>query len=177
MSLSYNNESLMEYNYEPLSEEQAQKERFQLLEDGDYEGIIEFACGKISRSHNPMGVFTVRVWDKEGRPKEITDYITFTNSMIWKLRHLCGSTGLIKEFEEKKFRPEITIGKKVLVRVRTSIGTEIPSDKLNGKPIGSKYPDKNVIEDYLMTIILNKEKIVEQKSVESKEFFNDDIPF
>ncbi len=160
----------MEYNYEPLSEEEAQKKRFHLMENGTYKGVVEHAEGKMSSSNNPMGVFRLRVWDNEGQPRELIDYITFAPSMVWKLRHLCDSTGLIKEFEEKKFRPELAIGKSVVVNIKTQSGKEIPLDKLNGKAPGSKYSDKNVIDDYVV-------QAATTNAVMPTDDFNDDVPF
>ena len=44
------------------------------------------------------------------------------------------------------------------------------SEKLNGKPIGSKYPDKNIIEDY----VVGKSNTIGKPA---DEFINDAIPF
>jgi hypothetical protein len=140
----------MEYNYQPLSEEEAQRKRYKLMDDGIYQATIEHAEGKLSSSNNPMGVFYLRVWDKSGHPKEIKDYIPFIDSMMWKLRHLADASKLIKEFEDRKFRPELAIGKEVYVNIKTQSGKEIPLDKLNGKAPGAKYPDKNVVDDYVV---------------------------
>lgn len=165
---------MIDFNYEPLSSEEADKFRYHLLDDGFYDGTIEYAESKISRSNNPMGEFILRVWDKDGRPKEIKDYLPFIPSMMWKARHLCESTGLIKEFDEKRFRPELTIGRNITVNIGTQLGKEIPIENLNGKPMGTKYPDKNVVIDYITKD--NASKIVTTK-VEEDPFPGEDIPF
>jgi hypothetical protein len=165
----------MNWDYEPLSEEEAQKERYQLMDDGVYRAVIEHCEGRMSSSNNPMGVFNLRVWDSSGKPKEITDYIPFIKSMMWKLRHLCDSAGLVKEFEEKKFRPELAVGKEVLVSIKTQAGKEIPYEKLKGKPPGSKYSDKNVIDDYVMT--MNGAVKSELSKDAYDEFKDSEIPF
>ena len=139
---------MSDFFYDPMSEEEALKERFSLLPDGTYRATIILAEGKISNSGNPMGVFTLRVWDADDKPKEIIDYIPSIRTMAWKMRHLCAACNLMKEYESNAFRPELTEGKNVSVIIKTAIGKEIPFDKLNGKPSGTKYPNKNIIEDY-----------------------------
>lgn len=166
----------MNFDYEPLSEEEARKERYQLIEDGVCRGKIMDATGKMSSSDNPMGVFILRIWDKHGKTKEITDYITFTKSMIWKLRHLCNSIGMIKEFEEKRFSPELAIDKDVYVHISIQKGKEIPFDKLNGKPPGTKYPDRNVIDDYVIPMS-PQASMIQPIKPKDDAFIDDDLPF
>jgi hypothetical protein len=62
-------------------------------------------------------------------------------------------------------------GRNVRVILGTQIGNEIPADKLNGKPPGSRYPDKNVVQDYV--------KKADQKAVSKPvdDFQDDLIPF
>ncbi len=167
---------MIDFNYDPMSEEEAERARYKMMEDGMYKGVIEHAISKTFNSGNPGGVFTVRVWDRDGSPKEIIDNVTLLPSMMWKWRHLSAACGLLKEFEEKKFRPELCEGKDVMVSIKTQVGKEIPFDKLNGKPPGSTYPTKNVIEDYVVTAHVANNN--DSKGHADLQFDNDmDLPF
>lgn len=159
-----------DFSYDPMSEEQAMQERFSLLKDGDYDASVEKFDGKISAKGNRTVEFTLNVYDNDGKVHQIVDWITFTPKMTWKLRHHCVSGGMEKEFDNKTWRPQMSVGKLFRVKVVIDQGKEIPADKLKGKPPGSRYPDKNAIEDYIVS---------PQKSAGQalpKEF-DDGIPF
>ena len=161
---------MIDFNYNPVSEEEAQKLRYNLLPDGIYKGKVKEAERKKSYAGNPMGVFTLKFSDNEGNCRTIIDHIAFIPSMMWKARHFCESTDLINEFESKKFVPELALDKDVYARIKTEIGKEIPFDKLNGKPPGSRYPDKNVVEDYVKPVINDQE-------IKTEDLFDDVVPF
>jgi len=163
-----------DFSYEAMSEEQAQQQRFSLLPDGEYHATVERFEGKMSRSGNRMVEFLLHVYDKEGRPHEVTDYIAFTPKMAWKLRHHCESGGMKEAYENRTWRPQLSVGKSFRVLVKTDPGQEIPHDKLKGKPAGSRYSDKNSIEDYLAP----KPKsagAATQNSMQGHPAFEDDI--
>ncbi len=162
----------MNFDYEPLTEERALQERYQLLPDGKYKGYVERSLPKISSSNNAMAELTITIFDKDGYNHSVKDYLPFTKNMAWKMLHFCESASLKKEYDDRKFTPELAEGKNVIVELKTQMGKEIPEDKLNGKPLGSCYPAKNVINDYLI------DNDVIENNVEKKEdFFNDTIPF
>jgi hypothetical protein len=64
----------------------------------------------------------------------------------------------------------MAINKSVKVKIVVEPGSEIPQDKLKGKPLGSKYPDKNKVEDY----IKKEEGAVSENN--PPPFLDDDIP-
>lgn len=162
------------FNYEVMTEEEAMKARFQLLEDGDYPAVIKKVTPRNSASGNSMFDMDLDIYDDNGTPHNMRDFLVFTTQMMWKVIHCVESGGLVKEYMEKKLTPELLENVNVRVRVKTQLGSEIPLDKLKGKPSGSKYPDKNVIEDYLKPEDpLKVKKIAEKKS----DFISDDIPF
>jgi hypothetical protein len=161
---------MLNFDYTPLSEEEAQRKRFQLLDDGIYDAVIDKAISKMSASNNAMGEIHLSVFDKNGHPAPVRDYVMFSPNMIWKTRHLCDAAALQKEFDEGKFRPEMAENKRVRVLVGTQKGKEIPFEKLNGKPVGSLYPDKNIIHDYVPFDPSANDAV-------TKDVFNDDIPF
>ncbi len=160
------------FTYDPITEEQAMRERYQLLPDGEYDGVIEKAEARVSGSGNPMIDTTITVYDKQGRTHSIRDFLVFTPNMQWKAIHCAKSCGLEKEYEEKKFCPEIMVKKNVRVLLGSQTGKVIPTEKLNGKAPGALYPDKNVIEDYLAR---NGETV--NKVTAQDDFISDDIPF
>lgn len=163
-----------DFSYDPMTEEQAQQERFSLLPEGDYEASIERFEGKMSSSGNRMVVFDLNVYDKNGNIHSLKDFIAFTPKMTWKLRHHCVSAGLETEFNNRTWRPNMSVGKIVRVKVIVQQGSEIPADKLKGKPAGSRYPDRNVIDDYLVQNNINSARVAQSSGASE---FNDDIPF
>lgn len=157
------------FAYEPMTESQAMKERFQLLQDGTYDACIRKVSERQSSSGNWMFEVSLDIYHPEGGINSIRDYLVFTKGMMWKIIHCATSAGLLKEYEEGKLTSELLIDKNVKVVVKSQAGNLIPEDKLNGKPPGSKYPDKNVIEDYLKSETVT--------SSANDLFKDDDIPF
>ena len=139
----------MSFTYNIMTEEEALRERFQLMPDGEYDAYVERAESKISKSGNPMIELTLSVFDKNGHSKLIKDYLVASSHMQWKIIHFCNSAGLSKEYADGKFNESLAYNKNVRVRVKTQQGQIIPIDKLSGKEPGDKYPDRNIIEEYL----------------------------
>ena len=137
------------FDYEPMSEHDALNARFQLMKDGEYDAVIDKAEARMSSGGNNMIAIELSVYDSLGKPNAVRDFLVFTSNMMWKAIHCADSAGLAKEYEEKKFSPDILPGRNVRVIIATQLGNEIPSDKLNGKPPGARYPNKNVVEDYV----------------------------
>jgi hypothetical protein len=159
----------MSFAYKPMTEAEAMKARFDLMKDGDYDAVIEKSEAKISGSGNSMIDLSLAVYDENGVEHHIRDFLIFTSRMQWKAGHCADSAGLSDEYLNNTFKPEMLVNKNVRVRVRSQEGNEIPADKLKGKPAGSKYPDKNVIDDYLV-------RAAKSAPTNSPDF-NDDVPF
>lgn len=119
------------------------------MKDGEYDASVEGFEGKISSQGNRMVEFSLNVYDNEGKIHQLKDWIAFTPKMTWKLRHHCVSGGMEAEFDNKTWRPQMSVGKMFRVKVKIDEGREIPQDKLKGKAQGSKYPDRNSIDDYV----------------------------
>lgn len=157
------------FSYDVMSEQEAMQERFQLLKEGEYDAVVMASEDKVSaNSGNPMMALTLAVYDKEGKPHDVRDFLVFTKTMMWKVVHFADSAGLLKEYEEQKLCSEIAIDRRVRVKITIEEGGNIPEDKLKGKSIGSKYPDKNKVEDYV--------KKADQKDA-GAPFIDDDLPF
>lgn len=161
------------FDYEVLSEEEAMQERFQILKEGEYDGYIELSEDKVSQnSGNPMMAMTLTLFDTEGKSHQVKDYLVFTKSMLWKVIHCADSAGLSEEYKLKKFCSDAVKGKRIKAKIGIEAGNLIPDDKLNGKPYGSKYPDKNKVEDYIKRIPVNAPSLPTDSDTE-----DDDVPF
>jgi len=140
----------MSFSYTAMSEQEAMNERFQLLKDGIYDAVVTTSQDKTSvNSGNPMMDMTLSVYDKEGNIHQVRDFLVFTKSMMWKVVHCAESADLVEIYNKQKFCSEAIIGKPVKVKVTIEEGSIIPEDKLKGKMPGSRYPNKNKIEDYV----------------------------
>lgn len=169
----------MSFTYLPLSEEDAEKERYSLLEDGTYSFRVNTAVPKISRPKdgkpgNPMIELNITVWDEKGKERYIYDYLVGTRSQAWKLRHFCDSTGLTKAYDDGKFEPWMAEGK--------SGFAIITQQKGQPRQGGGNYPDKNSVKDYVVTENgahkFNPENPVEHwRSAEDVFGGKDDVPF
>lgn len=138
------------FHYDVMSEQEAMAERFQLMKEGIYDAVITASQDtKSANSGNPMMDMTVTVYDEEGKTHDIRDFLVFTKQMMWKVVHFAESAGIEKQYAEGTLCSETAINRTVKVKVSVEKGGEIPQDKLNGKPIGSRYYDKNKIEDYV----------------------------
>lgn len=158
------------FAYQVLTEDEAMAERFQLLKEGVYDAVITKSEDKVSQnSGNPMMDMTVTVYDDNGKEHNVRDFLVFTKSMMWKVIHCAESAGCLAGYQDGQLCSEMLIGKRVKVKIGIEEGSIIAQDKLQGKALGSKYPDKNKIEDYLSLETVN--------TPDKSEFEDSDIPF
>lgn len=165
------------FAYQAISEEEAMAERFQLLKEGEYDAIISASQDKVSSSGNDMMDMTLTVFDDDGKTHEIRDFLVFTKPMMWKIVHCAGSAGIMPTYQAGKLCSDTITGKRVRVKVGIDTGKPIPEDRLNGKPFGSCYPDKNKIEDYLKrdNVASNNNSVPIPKFQE--DVLDEDVPF
>lgn len=162
------------FAYEVMNEQEAMSERFQLLKEGEYDAVITSSSDTISaNSGNPMMDMTVSVFDANGKQHDVRDFLVFTKNMMWKVVHFADSAGLLKEYEERKLCSEVAVNARVRVKINIEEGGIIPQDKLKGKALGSKYPDKNKVEDYIM----KEDQKPLSNSADDDLFQDDDIAF
>lgn len=159
------------FQYEVMSEQDAMNERFQLLKEGIYEAVVTASSDTISSKGHPMMDMTVTVYDQNGKSHDVRDFLVFTKQMMWKIVHFANSAGMLKEYEAGKLCSKTAINKRVMVKIVIEQGGEIPQDKLKGKPLGTRYFDKNKIEDYI-----KKEDQAEMVN-NQQPFQDDEIPF
>lgn len=160
------------FAYQVMNEQEAMQERFQLLKEGEYDAVITASSDSQSKTGNPMMDMTVSVYDENGKAHDVRDFLVFTSKMMWKVVHFADSAGCLQGYEDGKLCSEMAIGKRVRVKINIEEGGEIPQDKLKGKSLGSKYPDKNKIEDYIKK---DDQKPLEQKA-DDCPFADDDVP-
>lgn len=137
------------FHYEVMSEQEAMNERFQLIKEGIYDAVVTASQDTTSSKGHAMMDITVAVYDDNGKAHDVRDFLVFTKQMMWKIVHFADSAGMIKEYEEGKLCSETAINKRVQVKIVVEQGSEIPQDKLKGKPLGTRYFDKNKVEDYI----------------------------
>jgi hypothetical protein len=162
----------MTYQFNPLTEEELNA--VELVEDGIYDFEVIKSVRKVSRTGNHMAELNIRFWDKNGKIHTLFDYLVFSiiPLNIRKVKHFCDATGLA-EYYKKGELPEELGGYSGKIKVSTQKGQLIPQDKLNGKPLGSTYPDKNIVEYYVLT---DKGAVKYQAPISSGDM-NDDFPF
>ncbi len=162
----------MSWDFLGMSEEEAQKARFNLFSDGEYDARIDkVEDGYSKNSGNRMATLHLVVFGKDNENCSAKDFLPNTAKMVWKIRHCALSAGLEKEWDKKTFSPEMLDGRIVRVRLGTQLGGKIPTEYLNGKPEGSCYPDKNIVEDYIVSSVDFSDIPV------SKPPKQDDVPF
>lgn len=160
------------FMYEALSFEEAQQERYQLMQEGEYDAVVSTSEDKVSaNSGNPMMDVTLNVFDDNGKSHDVRDFLVFTKTMMWKVVSFAESAGIMKEYADGKLCSELAIGRRVRVKIVIEEGSAIPDDKLNGKHTGAKYSDKNKVAEYI------KIGEVDSKSGVSDVFTDDDIAF
>jgi hypothetical protein len=163
----------MSYDFIPMTEEEIN--RAGLVDDGVYDFNIVNCERKVSKANNPMAKLTIEFWDKEGRVHTIYDYLVFSKIglNIRKVKHFCDAVGLQDKYLLGQV-PEELDGYSGKARIVIQIGKEIEHKDLNGKPAGSKYPDRNIVDDY---ITYDVKSYALQPLKDSKPLPLDDIPF
>lgn len=137
------------FQYDVMSEQDAMNERFQLVKEGVYEAVVTASQDTTSSKGHPMMDITLAVYDENGKTHDVRDFLVFTKQMMWKIVHFCDSAECLPGYEDGKFCSKMAINKRVMVKIVVEQGSEIPEDKLKGKPLGTRYFDKNKVEDYI----------------------------
>lgn len=164
----------MGFSYQVMSETEAEKERYNLLKEGEYDAVIATSEDKVSASSgNPMMDMILHVYDEHGKEHPVRDFMVFTKSMMWKVINFANSAGLMAQYESGNLCSESAMGNRVRVKIGIESGSIIPFDKLNGKPAGSKYPDKNKVVEYLQ----RKEPTSSTTAPDALAELDDDVPF
>jgi Protein of unknown function (DUF669) len=143
--------------FTPQTEEEINS--FKLLPDGEYDFTVVYAEDKVSEKGNEYIFLKLQVWDFDGRERLI-----FTNlAFIKLLKHFCDITGLQDKYQHGEIFAADCLNKMGRCILKIQQG--------NKKPDGSYYPDKNVVEDY----IIKKPSTIQQ--IQDDNFDTGDIPF
>lgn len=120
--------------FQPKTEKEIAEEN--LLPVGTYSFQVIDAKDAVSRSGNDMIVLKNQIFKEDGSPSlMVDDYLLPT--IAYKLRHAADASGLLTEYEAGELRAQDFIGRSGQLKLR------IQKDK------EGKYPDKNVVGDYV----------------------------
>jgi hypothetical protein len=122
-------------NFTPLSKEEVVAS--QLFPKGVYRFQIVHAFDKESRAGNAMIVLIVKVTDANGASRTVTDYLL--EKWPVKLHHAAEVCGLMEKYNAGELTGPDFIGK------QGKLTLSIQKDKAH------KFPDKNVVVDYVVT--------------------------
>lgn len=143
--------------FQPKTENEVQSEG--RIPKGEYDFEIAEASDEVSKKGNEMIKLKVLVFDDEGNPRTIFDYLL--EEISYKLRHAAYACGLGGEYESGALQAQDFIGKAGRCKVI------IQKDK------SGQYPDKNVIQDYIVPDVTAGGV----ESVETGAMINDSVPF
>lgn len=147
--------------FTPKSDKEISEEK--LLPEGTYDFEISAGYDKVSKAGNEMIELLVRVYKPDGGFVLVNDYLM--EKVIYKVSHAAKACGLETEYNNGQLHGDDFIGKTGQLKLK------IQKDK------DGTYPDKNVIQDY----IVNEEGKSSLKEKPAKENFaedlDDEIPF
>lgn len=151
------------------------------LPPGDYEASLVSCEEKTSKTNINMAVLTWRVYQPDGQPVLVKDWILLEGEFngLWKLKKMAKAWGVLDQFESATFDPANFIDSNLMV-------------KLKVKPADGKYSESNSVADYkpmvntgqssTVTVALrNQMKRAEAEQANDPVFApdenHDDIPF
>lgn len=137
-------------NFTPKKDEELHSS-FELFPKGEYDFDVVKAEEQTSSKGNEMIKLEIDIYDPNGRKSRVFDYLL--ESVAYKLKHFCITTGLTTEYEAGNLTAEMCLNRSG----RCMIG--IQQDKTG------KYDDKNIVKDYCGV------------AVSAAKLAEDDIPF
>lgn len=163
----------------PKSDEQLEKEErermlwdkgvysFEILESVTFGQNTISAADTKSKKGNDMIVLPVKLFHDDGRETVVIDYIT--ESLAFKLKHLCQVAGYAERYEAGEVHAVDLIGK----CGKADIGVSKGKKKDDGSGF---YPDKNSILDYVVEETGNAQS-GPPPGHPANAFINDEVPF
>jgi hypothetical protein len=147
----------------PKTEEEIQL--MSLMAPGVYDFEVVDAKEKVSKSGNEMIELTLTVWDINGKPHTIYDYLL--DAMAYKVRHFAEAANLL----DKYLAGSINADDCRCVSAKVEIIIQKGGEKFGG----GTYPDKNSVKDYIVK--KGNFSVVPSIKEIAQDTFNDDIPF
>jgi hypothetical protein len=151
----------MSYAINPMTEEEI--EAINLIPDGTYQFEVIRADPKISGKGNRMACLQLQVYDREGKPHIVYDYLIFSSVPlnIKKVKRFCDAVGLHEEYKKGEIPEDLE---------RKHGYAEIGTQEEQPKQGGGFYAKKNIVVEYVMT---TKGALMD----EANDKFNDTISF
>lgn len=149
------------FTHEVLSDEQLAKEKFGLLEPGNYRFVIIGASAELSSKGNPMIKI---ILDVEG--KKIFDYLMDNGPMRFKIKHILNSIGLGNLYNSGSWDTDMLYNGQGVAK----IGVKKGEAKKDGSGM---YADQNNVIDYV-ALASGKDMSPQSKHAVTGD---DDIPF
>jgi hypothetical protein len=154
----------MSFRFTPLSDAELNElQNKDLLPDGNYAFIVKEAATQTSSKGNPMLKVILEVLASPQDKHLVTDFLTVSEKMIFKLKHFCETLGLDQQYSEGNLRPEDCIGK----MGKCKIGRQKGEQK---RDLSGYFPDRNCVKDYIKSVDQGSSAKVDSN-------FNDDITF
>jgi hypothetical protein len=167
------------FEFESYTEEQVQEmAKPPILPEGEYNFEIVKAIDELhdrdnnliplkSKAGNPMMELTLKVWGDSGEIHTIKDWIVLTSNMMFKIRHLCETCGLLDLWNSEQLHASNLEGRLGKAKIIIQKGKEIPLEKRQDRK--THYDDRNSVQDYV------KPKVKSKDDKSSEPFFDDDI--
>jgi hypothetical protein len=129
--------------FEPKTEKEIADSK--LLKAGIYNFEVTKASDDTSNAGNDMIVLELDVWNGNGERRSLTDYLV--SKRIEKLRHAAVACGLVACYENGEMTSVDFLGKTGRLKLVVEKGKKSAT--------GGKWPDRNVIDDYLTEELAN----------------------
>lgn len=113
-----------------------------LLAEGVYDFRVKEVVCRRSKADNEMLEVRLGVLDKNGNERVLTDWLTATDKMIFKLKHFCEAIGFDAAYAQGKIDPVSCLNK----AGKLTIGIQKGNAKEDGN---GYYPDRNNVRDYV----------------------------
>lgn len=151
--------------FTPKSNEELEKEAAARgpFSAGVYDFEFTEAVDDISKAGNDMITVTLKIYNEQGESRKVKDYLM--ESMAFKLRHACETSGLSAAYEAGEIEAADFVGRSGRVKI-----------KVKRQP---PYADKNEVADYIVeeVAVTPATRAAFQKSAPTRHEEEDVIPF
>lgn len=104
---------------------------------GEYDFEVIKAEDTASKAGNDMTALTVRIFDIEGKHRQVLDYLVDSVNSAYKTRHFAEATGMMEQYDKGEMLAFEMVGRTGRCKVNVQ------------KDHSGQYPDKNGIADYI----------------------------
>jgi len=147
--------------FQPKTDEELA--RAGLLEGGEYDYEVVKCEETQSKAGNDMFKVFIRVFDDEGQPSYVTDYILLSGRMEYKFKHFLYSLGMSEAYDSGQIEGAACVGQ----AGRVKLGIEMSDE----------FPPKNKVVDYIKDPIEAEGAKITMPKTEEDVPGEEDIPF